>query len=52
MPEQRRKVFLMSRYRGLGNKEIAEQLGLSVRTVDRHINLALSSLRKEFMQIK
>ena len=52
MPEQRRKVFLMSRYRGLGNKEIAEQLGLSVRTVDRHINLALSSLRKEFIQIK
>ena len=52
MPEQRRKVFLLSRYRGLGNKEIAEQLGLSVRTVDRHINLALSSLRKEFMQIK
>ena len=48
MPEQRRKVFLLSRYRGKGNKEIAEMLGLSVRTVDRHINMALTSLKKEF----
>jgi RNA polymerase sigma-70 factor (ECF subfamily) len=52
MPEQRRKVFLLSRYRGLTNKEIAEMMGLSVRTVDRHINLALTSLKKEFMSIK
>ena len=52
MPEQRRKVFLLSRYRGLTNKEIAEMMGLSVRTVDRHINLALTSLKKEFMNIK
>ena len=49
MPEQRRKVFMLSRYRGMSNKEIALTLGLSVRTVDRHINLALASLRKEFM---
>ena len=48
MPEQRRKVFLLSRYRGLSNKEIADMLGLSVRTVDRHINMALTSLKKEF----
>ena len=48
MPEQRRKVFLLSRYRGMGNKEIADMLGLSVRTVDRHINIALTSLKKEF----
>ena len=52
MPEQRRRVFMMSRYRGLGNKEIAQMLGLSVRTVDRHINLALTSLRKEFLDKK
>ena len=52
MPEQRRKVFLLSRYKGLTNKEIANMMGLSVRTVDRHINLALTSLKKEFMNIK
>ena len=48
MPEQRRKVFMLSRYKGLGNKAIADMLGLSVRTVDRHINMALTSLKKEF----
>ncbi len=48
MPEQRRKVFLLSRAKGMGNKAIAEMLGLSVRTVDRHINIALTSLKKEF----
>ena len=48
MPEKRRKVFLLSRYKGMGNKAIADLLGLSVRTVDRHINIALTSLKKEF----
>ena len=50
MPVQRRKVFLMSRYKGMSNKMIAEHLGISVRTVDRHINLALTSLKKEFLK--
>lgn len=50
MPEQRRKIFMMSRYKGLSNKEIANLLGLSVRTVDRHINLALTSLKIEFIK--
>lgn len=49
MPEQRRKVFIMSRYKGMGNKSIADTLGISVRTVDRHINMALTSLKKEFL---
>lgn len=52
MPEQRRKVFILSRYKGLSNKAIADMLGLSVKTVDRHINLALKSLKNEFMRVK
>lgn len=46
MPEQRRKVFILSRQRGLSNQEIADNLQLSVRTVERHIYLALVELKK------
>ena len=46
MPEQRKKVFIMSRKEGLSNQEIADNLQLSVRTVERHIYLALQELKK------
>ena len=46
MPEQRRKVFQMSRQKGMTNKEIADNLQLSIRTVERHIYLALQELKK------
>ena len=48
MPAQRQKVYLLSRRQGLSNKEIAERMGLSIRTVDRHISLALSQIRENF----
>ena len=46
MPEQRSKVFKMSRITGKSNKEIAEELNISVRTVEHHIYLALTDLKK------
>lgn len=46
MPEQRRKVFSLSRVEGLTNDEIAEKLGISKRTVENHITTALAMLRK------
>lgn len=46
MPEKRKKVFEMSRFEGMSNDEIAQSLNLSVRTVEHHIYLALSELKK------
>ena len=46
MPQRRREIFSMSRYEKLSNKEIAQRLSLSVRTVEKHIENALSDIRK------
>lgn len=46
MPEQRRKVFVMSRIKEKTHKEIAESLGISVKTVEYHISKALASIRE------
>jgi RNA polymerase sigma-70 factor (ECF subfamily) len=45
LPEKRKEIFKMSRYECLSSKEIAERTGLSVRTVEKHIELALRDLR-------
>lgn len=45
MPLARRKVFEMSRLKGMSYKEIAAELSISVKTVENHIALALKQLR-------
>jgi len=46
-PDQRQKVFRMSREEGLSHAEIADQLGITTKTVENHINLALKAVRKK-----
>lgn len=46
MPEKRKLVFILSRMEGKSNGEIAKELGISKKTVENHINLALKELRK------
>ena len=42
-----REIFLLSRFEGKRHQEIAEMLGLSVRTVEHQISNALKVLRKK-----
>jgi len=47
MPPMRKKVFTMSRFEHKTNKEIAAELGISVKTVEVHITLALKELKNK-----
>jgi RNA polymerase sigma-70 factor (ECF subfamily) len=44
LPEQCRKVFMMSRFEELKQQEIADRLGISIKTVKNHITYALKNL--------
>lgn len=45
LPEQTRRIFLLSRFENKSNKEIAEQMGVSIKGVEYHISKALKALR-------
>jgi RNA polymerase sigma-70 factor (ECF subfamily) len=51
LPPQCKKVFLLSRFEGQKNQEIAEHLQLSKRTVETHISKALFTLRQVLKQV-
>lgn len=46
MPEQRRRIFQLSKNKGLSNSEIAEKLGLSKRTVENQLYRAVTFLKE------
>lgn len=48
LPERAREVFVLSRFKGLKNREIAEQLQISTTAVEKHISRALFCFSKHF----
>ncbi len=48
LPPKRRKVFELKHIHGYSYKEIAEHLGITVKTVDNHLLKATSQLKKVF----
>ena len=46
MPEQRRKIYMLSRNEGLSNEEIAVRLNTTKRNVESQLSLALKEIRK------
>lgn len=46
LPEECRRVFVMSRFDGMKQEEIARELGISVNTVKYHMKNALALLRQ------
>lgn len=47
LPEKRKKIFRLSREQGFSNKEIANKLGISVKTVENQMTSALKYLREK-----
>ncbi len=52
LPARRREAFQLSRYDGLSYEEIGQIMGLSARTVEQHIRLALSTLRDRLKELE
>jgi RNA polymerase sigma-70 factor (ECF subfamily) len=50
LPEQCRKIFILSRQQGKKHKEIAEELNISKKTVETQIGRALKVFRKELKE--
>lgn len=51
MPPQRKKIFTMSKIEGMSSIDIANILGLSVKTVDRHLSIAKAYIKENIYQI-
>lgn len=52
LPENCRKIFYMSRIDGMKNKEIAEKLGLNIKTVEKHLSRTTKTLKASLKKIR
>jgi RNA polymerase sigma-70 factor (ECF subfamily) len=51
LPEKRQQVFILSRTEGLSNKEIAQQLNISEKTVEDHITHAIKYIKNSMKEM-
>jgi RNA polymerase sigma-70 factor, ECF subfamily len=51
LPPRRREIFILNREQGLKYREIADQLGISVKTVETQMGQALKELREQLKEI-
>lgn len=51
LPAERKKIFLLSKRDGLKYQEIAEELHISIKTVENQIGKALKTLRETAVRI-
>jgi RNA polymerase sigma-70 factor, ECF subfamily len=50
LPEQCRTIFQMSRFEGLKYQEIADEMGLSVKTIENQMGKALKLMRMKLVE--
>jgi RNA polymerase sigma-70 factor, ECF subfamily len=50
LPARRREIFVLSREHGLKYREIADQLGISIKTVETQMGQALKELRENLKE--
>jgi RNA polymerase sigma-70 factor (ECF subfamily) len=49
LPEKRKLVFMKTKIEGKKNKEVAEELNISVKAVEKHLHQAKEQIRKEML---
>lgn len=47
LPEQQQRAFRLKRFEGKKNKEVAEIMGLSIKTIEMHLSKATLHLRED-----
>jgi len=47
LPEKRKLVFIKAKIEGKKNKEIAEEMGISIKAVEKHLHQAKEQIRQE-----
>lgn len=50
LPEQRKRIYCMSRFGDMTTKEIADELQLSGRTVETHLHLGRRDVRRHLLE--